>query len=217
MKRSLIAVSLVVLTACGSAALLAGPEKDKGKPGDAAAAGMPSEAEMAAWMAAGMPGAGHEAIKQCDGNWQGECKFWMAPGAPPETSKGTMKAKWILDGRWLQQDWSGTMDMPGPDGKVVTMGFTGMGLFGYDNVTKKYIGTWADSMSTCMMQLTGDYDAAKKTWTMRGELKDPMGQLRKMREVVRVESPDRMVMEMHESIDGKPEYMSMQIVYTKMK
>jgi hypothetical protein len=56
------------------------------------------------------------------------------------------------------------------------MKFAGAGTFGYDPIEKKYVGTWADSMSPHLMIIKGDYNPATKTLTSTGEGKEPSGQ-----------------------------------------
>jgi len=53
------------------------------------------------------PGAAHKALEPFIGEWIAEVKAWMTPGQPPAESKGTAKATWILDGRYVQEDFSG--------------------------------------------------------------------------------------------------------------
>jgi hypothetical protein len=78
----------------------------------------------------------------------------------------------IDDGRTLRygMDVTGKMQMPGPDGKMKNMTFKGMGIEDYDNVKKKFVGTWVDNMGTGIMMSEGDYDVATKT--SRGDSRD---------------------------------------------
>ena len=48
-----------------------------------------------------------------------------------------------LDGRYIKVDVAGDMPGMGP--------FTGFGLTGFDNVSKKFVSTWVDNMGTGMM------------------------------------------------------------------
>ena len=60
-------------------------------------------------------------------------------------------------------DVSGKMQMPGEDGKMKDMQFKGMGVEGYDNVKKKFVGSWIDNMGTGIQFSDGTYDPATKT------------------------------------------------------
>ena len=160
------------------------------------------------WMETSSPGEGHKALEAFVGTWSGEAEFWMDPAAPSEKSTGTMVSSWVLGGRWVRQDWAGSM-MGQP--------FTGVGYFGYDNVKKKYIGTWMDSMSTGLLVQEGTYDEKTKSFTMIGTMQDPMGNSIKVRHVAKVESADKNTFEMyHTGPDGK-ENLAGRIVYTRKK
>src|SRR5437588_309223 len=79
--------------------------------------------------AAGTPGPAHKALEALVGNWKAEVKCWMEPGAPPHVSQGTAKASWVLNGRFLEEEFHGEM-MGRP--------FTGRSLMGYDNIKQTY-------------------------------------------------------------------------------
>jgi hypothetical protein len=151
--------------ALASLALLAATARaDEKKPAEGAPPGM-SEADMKAMMAAGTPGPEHKHLASMAGDWTFTTTFWMAPGAPPQTSTGTMKAETMMGGRYLKETWNG--DMMG-------MPFEGQALMGYDNVAKKHYSTWIDSMSTGMMTSWGDCDQGMKSCTFSGKFWDPV-------------------------------------------
>ena len=85
------------------------------------------------------PGAPHKLLAGMAGTWNVKSRWWMDPGGPPMESTGNSEQKMILDGRFLQQDFSGEM-MGSP--------FAGIGFTGYNNHTEKYVSTWMDSMGT---------------------------------------------------------------------
>jgi len=65
------------------------------------------------------------------------------------------------------------------------------------------------------MLATGTGDGAGKSFTFTGEFLDPKGQTRKTKEVLRFESPSRVVAEMYEiGADGK-EFKNMEMTYTR--
>jgi hypothetical protein len=170
-------------------------------------AGGPDEAAMqAAWMAAMTPGKEHERLNGMIGEWDATAKFWMDPAAPPVEGTGTAKMEWVLGGRHVRQDFNGTfMEMP----------FQGVGHTGYDNVKKKYVGTWMDTMSTSIMYEEGEYDAASGMTVMHSTYMDPMGREIKSRNTVKIEGPDKMVFTMYSTEPGKPEVKSGEITYTR--
>jgi hypothetical protein len=62
-------------------------------------------------------------------------------------------------------------------------GFEGHGIYGFDPVRGKYVGTWVDTMRTSLAQLEGTWDADKRTMTFVGEMKTPDGRTVRWREV----------------------------------
>lgn len=169
--------------------------------------GQPSEQEMMEmWMKAASPAEAHKVLNAFEGTWKAVISSWMAPGAPPSMSEGTMTNRWVLGGRWLRQEYSGTfMEMP----------FDGLGYFGHDNIKQQYVGTWMDTMGTGMMVSSGSYDAGAKAFAMTGSFTDPTGAEKKTREVIKIVSNDKHTMEMFgPGPDGK-EYKMMEIVYTR--
>jgi hypothetical protein len=181
------------------------------KPGDTPV-GMPSMDEMMKLMG---PGAEHQQLmQQFEGTWDTTCTFQMAPGQPENTSTGTSENHMVLGGRYLTQHFRGTMSMPG----MGEMPFEGMGYTGFDRAKKEWFSTWIDSMGTGQMQSTGTYDAAAKTYTYKGSYEDPAKGHVDVREVIRVESPDRHVMEFYmPGENGQPDFKSMTITYTRAK
>jgi hypothetical protein len=158
---------------------------------------------------AGIPGPEHEVLKVFEGKWKATVSFWMQPGAAPMHAEGAMANEWILGGRFLQQRYTSNF-LGSP--------FAGQGMFGYNNVDRRYEGLWADTMSTAMMLETGRYDASLRTFTMTGEVTEP-GSRKIMRKktVITIDSPDQHTMAMHFADDGaKSFWKCMEIVYTKV-
>ncbi len=124
-----------------------------------------TEEQMQAWMAATSPNENHEALEPLVGSWSHDLTFWQAPGAAPMKMTATSEAKWVMDGRYVQADYSG--DMMG-------MPFTGRDVIGYDNTKEKYFSVWIDNMSTGPMEAWGTYDAEAKTLSLEGDVVDPM-------------------------------------------
>jgi len=149
---------------------------------------------MQAMMTAMTPGEHHEHMKKLVGNYDYTIKMWMDPAAPPTESTGKRTAEMILGGRYLEEKFTGNfMGMP----------FEGVGLMGYDNLSKQYVGTWIDNMSTQIMEMHGTCDSG--TWSMSGESTDPMtGKKMTTRSVVKLVNDNTFTMEMFgPGADGK--------------
>ena len=160
----------------------------------------------------------HKLLAGLDGTWSYTVKMWMNPdpNAKPQESKGTAVRKSMMDGRFFVMDVTGKMDMPGPDGKKKEMTFKGMGIEGYDNVKKKFVGTWVDNMGTGIMMSEGTYDPATTTFTYTGEYEAIPGMKQKIREVMKIADKDHMSFEWYEDRGGK-EAKTMEINYTRKK
>jgi hypothetical protein len=160
----------------------------------------------------------HKLLADLVGTWGYTVKMWMNPdpNAKPEESKGTAVRKSMMDGRFFVVDVTGKMEMPGADGKKKEMTFKGMGIDGYDNVKKKFVGTWMDNMGTGVMMSEGDYDPATKTFTYASEYEAIPGMKTKIREVVKIVDKDHHTFEWYEDRGGK-EAKTMEIHYTRKK
>ncbi|MEA2337666.1 MAG: hypothetical protein QOE82_1673 [Thermoanaerobaculia bacterium] len=171
--------------------------------------GAPGQAEMEAMMKAATPGDAHKKLNPMAGSFTAEVKMWMQPGAPPAGGAGAAENSWTLDGRFLQQNFTGNfMGMP----------FTGVGYTGYDNIKKKYIGTWMDTMTTSMMISSGKADPGGKSFTFTSTMDDPMtGKSSPVKEKVTVVDDDHHMLEMWGAgPDGKM-FKMMEINYTRKK
>ncbi|HET9856657.1 MAG TPA: DUF1579 domain-containing protein [Chthoniobacterales bacterium] len=160
----------------------------------------------------------HKLIASLDGTWNCNVKMWMDgdTSKKPDVSKSTAVRKSIMDGRYVIMDVTGKMEMPGPDGKKKEITFKGQGTEGYDNVKKKFVGTWMDNMGTGIMMSEGDYDPATKSFTYTGVMEVMPGMKQKIREVVKLTDKDHMDFEWYEDRGGK-EMKTMEINYTKKK
>ena len=187
-----------------------------------AAPGQPSAADMQKMMQQmmelGKPSESHKLLADLVGTWTYTVKFWMNPdpNAKPEESKGTAVRKSMMDGRFFVMDVTGKMEMPGPDGKKKEMTFKGMGLEGYDNVKKKFVGSWVDNMGTGIMFAEGYYDPATKTFTYTGEVEAIPGMKQQIRETIKITDKDHHLFEWFENRGGQ-EVKTMEIAYTRSK
>jgi hypothetical protein len=147
----------------------------------------------------------HKLLHKDAGTWDAEISLFP-PGADPVKSKGIEKSELLKGGMWLVSRFEG--DMAG-------MEFAGTGLTGFDPIEKKYIGTWADSMSPHLMIIKGDYDPATKTMTSTGEGREPTGETYQAKLITRYHDDGTRTFEMHmRTPDG--EFVKMlEIKYTR--
>jgi hypothetical protein len=167
------------------------------------------KAMMEAYEAAGKVGPQHEQLKYFEGNWDAKVTMWMDPAAPPEVTDAQVSFKPMFGGRFQYMTHKGVWQ-----GEA----FEGIGYAGFDNVRKKFLSTWTDSMSTGFFVMYGDYDAANKTYTYKGDMPDPLkgGAMIPIREVTKLGDNDHFTFEWYETHDGK-ESRTMQIAYTRRK
>jgi hypothetical protein len=121
------------------------------------------------------PGPEHEVLKKMEGTWDATMKFGGME------SKGVMTYKMDLGGLWLVSSFEGTF---------AGAKFSGKGLDTYDARKKKYVGVWADSMTTTPLILEGSYDPAKKTMTMVGDGVGEDGKVEKWKAVTTMPDSD---------------------------
>jgi hypothetical protein len=164
---------------------------------------------MKNWMAYSTPGEMHKMMAGWDGTWDGDITMWHAPGAPPETSKGTAVNKMIMGGRYQESIHTGNM---------MGMPFEGKSTMAYDNAKKTFISTWVDNMGTGIMTMEGKWDDATKSITQTGKCVDPSAGTDKemdVRQVLKVVDDKNHVFEMYgPGPDGK-EFKMMEIKMTK--
>jgi hypothetical protein len=158
----------------------------------------------------------HKLLADMNGSWNYTIKMWMNPdpNAAPQESKGTATRKSIMGGRYFTMDVTGKLQMPGEDGKIKNMQFKGMAVEGYDNVKKKFVASWVDSMGTGIQASEGTYDPATKTFTYTMEMEPMPGMKQQVREVLKMTDKDHMMLEWYENHGGQ-EKKTMEIAYTR--
>ena len=165
---------------------------------------------MKKWMEASTPGDAHKKLNDLAGSWDISTTMWMeGPDKPPATSKGTAELKWVLDGRFLQQNMNGEM---------MGMPMNGIGYNGYDNVDKKYIMFWIDNTSTAMFTAEGGFDKTGDILTMYGKMDDVItGEHDKNAGyVIRFINKDKWIFEFHDPV-LQPNTKVGEMVYTRRK
>ena len=212
------------IAAAFTAALLTAPvfaQESSPNPAVAASpvAGQPNEAEMMKqMMELAKLNENHKLLTDSLGTWNYTVKMWMNgdPSSKPEESRGIAKRTAIMDGRFVVMEVAGRMELPGADGKMKSMTFKGHGLEGYDNVKKKFVGTWMDNMGTGIMMSQGDYDPSTKTFTYNSEVEMMPGMKTPIREVLKINDKDHMTFEWYENRGGQ-DVKTMEINYTRSK
>jgi hypothetical protein len=152
------------------------------------------------------PGEPHKLLASLAGSWTTNSREWMEPGKPPTESTGSVEMKMLLDGRFLHQEFTGSM-MGQP--------YSGIGITGYDNLRKRYVTTWMDSMSTGMFTMEGTASADGKTITLKGQHADPGGGKMTHRAVWKIVDNNTQTFEMFGARQDGKEMKMMEIAYTR--
>jgi hypothetical protein len=166
------------------------------------------QAEMeAAWMKAATPGEHQKYLEALAGEWQMTGKSWMSEAMEPTTWTGTATAEMLMGGRFLREDVvSEMMGQP----------FVGMGILGYNNLTKKYWYGWIDNMSTGLFLSEGTSDDKGKVFTFVGDYDDPMtGMKQKSKTVITIVDKDKRTYESYNIGPNGKETKSMEITYVR--
>jgi hypothetical protein len=154
----------------------------------------------------GQPGEHHKHLNAGIGTWKTVMKMYGMSGNELCTSEGTAERKWILNGRFIQEDYRDSDN------------FSGIGIIGYDNYRERYISTWCDNMGTAIMVMEGTCDPATKIATLySAEYKCPIsGKQMKLKSVNRMTDDNTDVFEMF-SVDCATgqECKMMVITYTR--
>ncbi len=193
---------LALAAALAASAALPAAAQEKKKAG-----GMDEKAAMEAWQKAMTPGDGQKKLEPLVGTFDARVRTWMDPSKPPDDTVGTSVNNWVLGDRYVQMKYEG-----------VFLGetFNGIGYVGYDNVTKKYQGSWMDTASTGMMLSNGTMDG--KTIAMKATTSDPAtGKVTTSDEKITISDADHHTLELWgKTPDGK-NFKMMEIQYTRKK
>src|SRR4029079_5461052 len=163
----------VFLAAAGIAALvgslaIADAAKETAPPGQAEMKLPPGWTmdDMKACIAAGTPGKMHELLAKDAGEWTGKSTMFIGPDGPPMTNECTSTVTPIMEGRYIKVEMKGDMPGMGP--------YHGGGIYGYDNVSKKFVSSWIDNHSTGIMQGEGELSSDGKSITWEYKFNCPI-------------------------------------------
>ena len=164
------------------------------------------KAEMEAYMKAGTPGAPHQRLSAQSGTYDIKIKAWHEPGTPPTEDLGTAIRSMLLGDRVQLEELTTTM---------MGMPYSGHGMTGYDNGTKKYWATWNDNMSTGLMVSEGTCDD-QGACTFTGTWNDPVTKkVARYRMMSKWTSPTTEIFTMYGPDRKGKDYKMMEITYTK--
>ena len=153
---SIVCIAAAGLAVIGSFAIADASKDAKASPEIKLPPGWTTE-DMQTCIAAATPGKRHAHLAKEAGTWEGKTTMYM-PGSDAQTSECKMTVTPLMGGRFTQVEIKGEMPGMGP--------YEGLGIYGYDNVSKKFVSSWIDNQGTGIMQCTGDLsdDGKVLTW-----------------------------------------------------
>ena len=152
------------------------------------------------------PGEPHKLLASIAGSWTTKTKEWIDPQKPPVESTGTVSSRMMLDGRFLQQEITGSMH-----GRP----HTGIWTIGYDNLLKRYISTWIDTMSTQIFIMDGTASADGKAITLTGQHAEVGGGHMTHRAIWKILDSNTQEFIMYGTYHGGQEMKMMEVLYTR--
>lgn len=111
------------------------------------------------------PGQQHQVLAKLVGDWTTTSKLTMA-GMPPDESEGSATLSMELEGRFLREEYVGSM---------MGMPFTSVKLLGFNNGSQKYEGVWMYTLGTNMMTLSGSSADGGQTITCEASWDNEIG------------------------------------------
>ena len=151
------------------------------------------------------PGSHHRHLDSIRGRWKSTITVWPRPGAEGNRSEGISELQWILDGRWLRQDYRAS---DASEGAAM-----GLGLIGYDYVREEHVYVWVDNMSYSALQAAGPCDGGGRTAVLVGSHGDPSSgeRDRPFRWVIRTMNEDRWTLELYDTAPDGTEFRKLEI------
>ena len=194
-------ISLAVTTLCVVLTVSTALAKDKKSEKQ-----MDPQAMMELYKTLATPGEPHKLFTSLAGSWTTTTKEWMEPGKPPTESPGTAEMKMLLDGRFLYQEYNSQM-MGQP--------FYGIGIDAYDNLRKRYVTVWLDTMSTGVFTMEGTASADGKTITLKGQHGEPGGGHMTHRAIWKIVDNNTQTFEMYGTHGHGKEVKMLEITYSR--
>jgi uncharacterized protein DUF1579 len=144
----------------------------------------------------GTPGKEHRQLDPLVGKWDVVVRYTL--GGKEREGTAESEAKWVLDGRYLQQEYKS--DFSGRP-------FTVLQFLGYDQHKKRFFEIKMDSMDTGIMHNEGTISNDGKVLTCSGDRIDPTtGKTVKLRTVTTLADSDHYTLEWYfTDSEGKEE------------
>jgi hypothetical protein len=156
---------------------------------------------------AGLPGFGpeHDRLTALCGTWDVELTFWLKPGTPGITTKGTSTIRPLFGGLFIEEKIDGVLN---------GTPFTTLAWTGFNTSTHEYEATRIASTNTVRIAETGAWDEQAHRFDLKGSYKFA-GDTWTQRTVIQPVSADSMVATSYLSFGTVPEWKAVEIRYTR--
>ena len=161
----------------------------------------------AAILSAATPDAEHARLIEMCGTWDVEVTFWLQPGRPGSTTKGTSTIRPLFDGLFIEEKIEGTLK---------GAAFTTLAWTGFNTATKQYEATRISSTNTIRIAETGAYDEKTRQFELKADYPFA-GDTWHQRTVIERGSADTMIAASYLSFGKVPEWKGIEIKYTRRK
>jgi hypothetical protein len=168
---------------------------------------MAQEKKAAGGHDADEPGPVHKQMAKWAGEYTTSSRFYMKPNDASEETKGAATIKSVLGGRFLSEENSG---------KMLGQEFTGIRLYGYNNLSGKYEATWVYTGATGMMTLSGTSKDEGKTIEYSASY-EQKGSKMNLTVVMRHDSDDQFVVELIAKNPDGGRGPTLETTYTRKK
>lgn len=190
---------LVVCLVCGC---------NSHSPSSLAHAIRPQELKAKDWIELGQPGTEHRELERFVGDWNVRISSRATPTQDPEVSQGRSNIAWVLDNRFIEEHFTGS---------VAGHSYTGCGFFGYEKATRRYVNVWLESLATGVTLMYGSFDATQFIFHFEGTVYDPLlGRQKLIKTRVSFVSKDEFTMSMFEKTPAGEEFVSFDLGYRRV-
>lgn len=147
----------------------------------------------------------HARLTAMCGTWDVEMTFWLKPGAPGMTTKGTSTIRSLLDGLFIEEKI---------DGQLNGMPFTTLSWTGFNTSSHEYEATRIASTNTSRITENGAWDQQAGRFELKGSY-NLAGDTWTQRTVIQPTSADMMVASSYLSFGKVPEWKAVEIRYKR--
>jgi hypothetical protein len=159
------------------------------------------------WMTLGKPGQEHNILAKFVGEWEVTISSRPTISATAELSAGRSQISQVLDGRFVEERFSG---------QVAGRPYEGRGYLGFDNTTRRYFSVWMESLSTAPTLSWGTYSPNEHLFSFVADVYDPLrGDTKRSYSKIVIHSPNLFTQSMIERSPEGEEFEAFGLIYKR--